>query len=531
MALQTQEPLLRRHRSLLSFTSLTAPQRELEERLRTLCLLIIASGVVSYGLARLKFALVPLVLSLSLKYLLQPMIDVMTGDSLVNYDAYPSEKLLPSTLDDSTLRSRLWNRIAVLLVVTCPRALGNVLSRCFCCFKCCKGLTRLLLRRPRLPHVVAVVIALLVAFSFLALAIAIVAESIRDFTSRADAYAAQVQLLIVQGLRWLDATGIDERWRKPQTLEKVADKLDLSSFVTATVLSLGEGLLSLLSTTMLVLLFTLYLLLTPRSLVGGSDNNMNDDEDDDLNDGPAFFIERGDSFRDDAAAEPIMDDPVEEQVTPGPGSGKGGSSDDDDVSTYRQRRRPSGAVLGAYSQVAPPALDRTRTRRDSSTSFSRRVDRQINAYIKGKLALSLLVGFLTAAVLALLNVDLWLAFGVFSCFANFVPNLGAVVAIALPMPVLFFDPDSSMFTAVLALTSLIILHAVIGNVVEPILFGHSLKLHPVVCLVSMSIWGFLWGCPGLILAVPITAVCRIYLRALDHPLAAGFAGLLDGRSL
>ncbi|EGB12386.1 hypothetical protein AURANDRAFT_9610, partial [Aureococcus anophagefferens] len=54
----------------------------------------------------------------------------------------------------------------------------------------------------------------------------------------------------------------------------------------------------------------------------------------------------------------------------------------------------------------------------------------------------------------------------------------------------------------------VVMHAVVGNVVEPILFGHSMKLHPVVVLLSLMIWGFLWGIPGCVLAVPITAILR-----------------------
>ena len=69
---------LHHRRGTIRFGALNASQHDLEERLRTVCLVICAMGVLSYGLAKLKFALVPLVLSMSLKYLLQPMIDALT---------------------------------------------------------------------------------------------------------------------------------------------------------------------------------------------------------------------------------------------------------------------------------------------------------------------------------------------------------------------------------------------------------------------------------------------------------------------
>ena len=75
-----------------------------------------------------------------------------------------------------------------------------------------------------------------------------------------DAYAEQVQNALVIIVRWMDAYGISHKWRRTSSLTHLAEKLQLSAWVTATVFSIGEGLLSLLSTTFLEILFTLYLL-------------------------------------------------------------------------------------------------------------------------------------------------------------------------------------------------------------------------------------------------------------------------------
>ena len=98
--------------------------------------------------------------------------------------------------------------------------------------------------------------------------------------------------------------------------------------------------------------------------------------------------------------------------------------------------------------------------------FQRKVDRQIHTYVKGKVALSALVAILTAGLLYALRVDLWLAFSVVAFFANFVPNLGAIVAVALPMPVVLIDPDGSPFHSGMAFFSLVLMHALVGNVVD-----------------------------------------------------------------
>tara|TARA_B110000046_G_scaffold185271_1_gene226304 strand:- start:297 stop:620 length:324 start_codon:yes stop_codon:yes gene_type:complete len=71
-------------------------------------------------------------------------------------------------------------------------------------------------------------------------------------------------------------------------------------------------------------------------------------------------------------------------------------------------------------------------------------------------------------------------------------------------------------------------HAVVGNVVEPLVFGQSMQLSPLVILLALMLWGTVWGVTGLVLGVPITAVLRLYLAAIDHPLPCAMANLLGG---
>jgi hypothetical protein len=71
-------------------------------------------------------------------------------------------------------------------------------------------------------------------------------------------------------------------------------------------------------------------------------------------------------------------------------------------------------------------------------------------------------------------------------------------------------------------------HAFAGNVLEPLLFGRTLNLHPVTVLLSLLMWGAVWGVTGMVLAVPITAVLRIRLSHIQHPLPQFAAAVLVG---
>jgi AI-2 transport protein TqsA len=67
----------------------------------------------------------------------------------------------------------------------------------------------------------------------------------------------------------------------------------------------------------------------------------------------------------------------------------------------------------------------------------------------------------------------------------------------------------------------------IGNVLEPKMMGDSLDLHPIVVLLTLILWGMLWGVAGMLLATPITAVMKIMFEA--SPDTRAFAEILAGR--
>ena len=142
--------------------------------------------------------------------------------------------------------------------------------------------------------------------------------------------------------------------------------------------------------------------------------------------------------------------------------------------------------------------------------------------------LSLVVGVVTAIILLAVGLELWLIFGALAFWLNFVPTVGAVVAVFLPMPLVILDPDMSLVSMILAFVLPFTAHMVVGNVLEPLLFGHSLELQPVAILLSLTIWSMLWGLTGMILAVPITAVLKIHLDSIDHPASKFLVRLLVG---
>jgi AI-2 transport protein TqsA len=155
------------------------------------------------------------------------------------------------------------------------------------------------------------------------------------------------------------------------------------------------------------------------------------------------------------------------------------------------------------------------------------VERRIQRYLGVKSALSALTGILTWIALAALGVDLALVFGLLAFLLNFIPAIGSIVAVLLPLPMVAFMPEVSGFTVLLALGIPGAIQLVLGNVVEPKMLGESLGLHPVAVLLALIFWGTLWGIAGMLLAAPITAVACILMERSE--LTRPIAGLLAGR--
>lgn len=135
---------------------------------------------------------------------------------------------------------------------------------------------------------------------------------------------------------------------------------------------------------------------------------------------------------------------------------------------------------------------------------------QIQRYIITKFFINLSAGIITTFVLQLYGLDYPVIWGLFVFLFNFIPTIGS--AAALMLPVLFslvqFDNFSSAFVVIIIM---VIIQTVAFNVAEPMIVGNRLNLNPLIILLSVLIWGYIWGIVGMLLSVPITAIIKIIL--------------------
>lgn len=140
---------------------------------------------------------------------------------------------------------------------------------------------------------------------------------------------------------------------------------------------------------------------------------------------------------------------------------------------------------------------------------------QISRYLLIKLMLSLLTGGLVWLVLRLLGVDFPITWGVLAFLLNFIPIVGSIVATIPPVLLALIQFYPNLWMAVTLLAALLIIHQTIGSFIEPKLMGENLNLSPVVILLSLVFWGWLWGIPGALLSVPIAAAIKIVCENIE----------------
>jgi len=136
------------------------------------------------------------------------------------------------------------------------------------------------------------------------------------------------------------------------------------------------------------------------------------------------------------------------------------------------------------------------------------IDVQVQRYLAIKTGVSILSGVMVAAVLAVFGVDFAIIFGALTFVLNYIPSLGSILSLAIAVLATAFQ-YGSLFPALWVFILILVLDTILANVLEPKWMGVGLGLSPLVVLFSLFFWGWLWGVPGMILAVPLMAVIKI----------------------
>ena len=152
------------------------------------------------------------------------------------------------------------------------------------------------------------------------------------------------------------------------------------------------------------------------------------------------------------------------------------------------------------------------------------IEDQVQHYLLIKTFISMLTGFIGGTILIIGGIDFAIFSALLIFILNFIPNFGSIIATLFPLLIGILQYGFSL-RVLLVFIGLMLTQFIIGNVVEPRITGKSLNLSPIVILISLILWGYIWGIVGMMLAVPLTSALKIFFQNI--PLLKPIAELIS----
>ena len=130
-------------------------------------------------------------------------------------------------------------------------------------------------------------------------------------------------------------------------------------------------------------------------------------------------------------------------------------------------------------------------------------------YIRGQVTDAIIMATLISISFSIAGIKYGIVIGIISGFSNLIPYVGAIVAFILSVGVglLSGTPIKALYAAIIVL----VLQQIDSIFIVPRVVGKSVELHPVLVLLSLSIFGSLFGILGMVVAVPVTALIKIFI--------------------
>jgi predicted PurR-regulated permease PerM len=153
------------------------------------------------------------------------------------------------------------------------------------------------------------------------------------------------------------------------------------------------------------------------------------------------------------------------------------------------------------------------------------VESDISAYLVTITLMNAAVGVATAMVMWLTGIGDPILWGAVAFLLNFVPILGPIIGVVIFVLVGLLTIDT-LWQAFLPAALYLGIHLVEGETITPLLLARRFTLNPVLVIISLVFWFWMWGVPGAILSVPMLAITKIICDRI-RPLAA-FGHFLEG---
>lgn len=146
--------------------------------------------------------------------------------------------------------------------------------------------------------------------------------------------------------------------------------------------------------------------------------------------------------------------------------------------------------------------------------------RMLRAFCVSNFAAAAFLIFAHSLSLWILGFDNWLSLGILSGIFNLLPVIGLPVSLVLPL-LQSVAQDQSLSLVLILVAIFSTLHFVANNVILPLVIGVRLNINATALLIGLLFWSWLWGAAGFFLAIPMTALTKIFFDSHPDTLAIG----------
>jgi len=173
-------------------------------------------------------------------------------------------------------------------------------------------------------------------------------------------------------------------------------------------------------------------------------------------------------------------------------------------------------VYGENLQRNALALLPTRQQKRVTVEIMQSIEREISRYVLTISVINAVVGLALAGIFYLLGVPLAeaLLWGTMAMILNFAPYVGPLIGIVI-MLMMGFVAFDELWMSLLPAGIYLGLHTLEGQILTPILLGRQMRLSPLVLILALMLFGWLWGIIGLLLAVPLLVCVKIVLARIE----------------
>ncbi len=144
-----------------------------------------------------------------------------------------------------------------------------------------------------------------------------------------------------------------------------------------------------------------------------------------------------------------------------------------------------------------------------------------SAYLGTITFINISLGLIVAGALYAIDMPTPLMWGGIVALLNYIPYFGPILAAAL-LALGGLMTYADIWWALAPAAIMVVAHLIEANAITPLVVGHRLTINPIMILISLSFWGWVWGTPGALLAVPLLIIIQTVLDAAGRPDIAGF---------